>query len=154
MFLKLSFFLTAFYFTLIFFMLFSYIFWGNFSLFLNNVIDLSLKTPNSILYSITNFKNIAFLFFILFFIFLALNVITSSNSMTSLLFLIVIYFFSGSILILHKLEFFGLLYIIVYVGAIAVLFLFVIMMLKFKKKDLKSQFKGYIIFTLILMHCY
>jgi NADH:ubiquinone oxidoreductase subunit 6 (subunit J) len=36
-------------------------------------------------------------------------------------------------LVLFKLEFFALLYIIIYVGAIAVLFLFVIMMLKFEK---------------------
>jgi NADH:ubiquinone oxidoreductase subunit 6 (subunit J) len=56
----------------------------------------------------------------------------SRNAITSLLFLISTYFYSSVLLIAYQLEFFALLYVIIYVGGVAVLFLFVIMMLKFK----------------------
>lgn len=57
----------------------------------------------------------------------------SKNPINSLLFLISVYVYSSMLLLLYSLEFFALLYVIIYVGAIAVLFLFVIMMLKFEK---------------------
>lgn len=56
----------------------------------------------------------------------------SINPIQSVLFLITTFFSGGLLLILFHSEFFGLAFIIVYVGAIAVLFLFVIMMLNIK----------------------
>lgn len=56
----------------------------------------------------------------------------SANPVESVLFLILTFFLSGIILFLFNAEFFGLILIIVYVGAIAVLFLFVVMMLNLK----------------------
>lgn len=58
--------------------------------------------------------------------------IISKNPVYSVLLLILIFFCSASIAILFGVDFMGILFIIVYVGAIAVLFLFVVMMLDLK----------------------
>jgi NADH-quinone oxidoreductase subunit J len=59
----------------------------------------------------------------------------SVNPVESVLFLILAFCISGSILFIFNAEFLGLLYIIVYVGAVAVLFLFIIMMLNVKIRE-------------------
>jgi NADH-quinone oxidoreductase subunit J len=64
--------------------------------------------------------------------FSGLMVAFSTNPVESVLFLILAFFNAGAILISFNAEFLGLIFIIVYVGAIAVLFLFVIMMLNVK----------------------
>ena len=56
----------------------------------------------------------------------------SVNPIESVLFLILAFFNAAAILFIFHAEFLGLLFIIIYVGAIAVLFLFVIMMLNIK----------------------
>ncbi len=61
-----------------------------------------------------------------------LMVAFSTNPVESVLFLILTFCNAGAILIMFNAEFLGLIFIIVYVGAIAVLFLFVIMMLNVK----------------------
>ncbi len=65
-------------------------------------------------------------------LFSAIMVAFSENPIDSILFLIVTFVTSGALLFLFNAEFFGLLLVIIYVGAIAVLFLFVIMMLNIK----------------------
>ena len=59
-------------------------------------------------------------------------VITVQNSVYSILFLVLSFVSSVSLLCLLEYEFLALIFIIIYVGAIAVLFLFVIMMLDIK----------------------
>lgn len=59
-------------------------------------------------------------------------IITVQNSIYSVVFLVLSFISSAGILFLIECEFFALLFIIVYAGAIAVLFLFVIMMLDVK----------------------
>jgi NADH-quinone oxidoreductase subunit J len=59
-------------------------------------------------------------------------VILSENPVHAVLFLILTFCSASSISILFNAEFLGLLFIIIYVGAIAVLFLFVVMMLNVK----------------------
>jgi NADH-quinone oxidoreductase subunit J len=59
-------------------------------------------------------------------------VITARNPIHSILFLVFVFFFIAGLLILLGVEFLAMLLIIVYVGAVAVLFLFVIMMLNVK----------------------
>jgi len=59
----------------------------------------------------------------------------STNPIQSVLFLIATFCSAGAILMLFHSEFFGLIFIIIYVGAIAVLFLFVIMMLNVKNDN-------------------
>ena len=59
-------------------------------------------------------------------------VFTASNPIYSILFLISVFFNSAILIIMWGADFLGLLFIIIYVGAIAVLFLFVIMMVNIK----------------------
>jgi NADH-quinone oxidoreductase subunit J len=59
----------------------------------------------------------------------------SRNPIESVLFLILSFCSAAAILFLFNSEFLGLLFIIIYVGAIAVLFLFVVMMLNVKNKE-------------------
>lgn len=57
------------------------------------------------------------------------------NPVESVLFLILCFCISGILLFLLNSDFLALIYIVVYVGAVAVLFLFVIMMLNVKLKE-------------------
>lgn len=70
-------------------------------------------------------------------------VITSSNPVMSVLFLICVFVNVAGYLIITGVGFIGLSYIIVYVGAIAVLFLFVIMMLNLQLAELSSIGREY-----------
>ena len=62
-------------------------------------------------------------------------VCTCKNPIHSVLFLILVFCNAAGILFIFNAEFLGLIFIIIYVGAIAVLFLFVIMMLRIKNKE-------------------
>ena len=63
-------------------------------------------------------------------------VITSQNPVISVVYLISVFVNAAGYLILIGIQFIGISYIIVYVGAIAVLFLFVIMMINIKLTDI------------------
>jgi NADH-ubiquinone oxidoreductase chain 6 len=63
-------------------------------------------------------------------------VITSKNPVIAVIFLISVFVNAAGYLILLGIGFLGISYIIVYVGAIAVLFLFVIMMINIKLTDI------------------
>lgn len=63
-------------------------------------------------------------------------VITSKNPVISVLFLISVFIQAAAYLILLGVGFIGISYIIVYIGAITVLFLFVIMMINIKLVDI------------------
>lgn len=63
-------------------------------------------------------------------------VITSKNPVISVLFLISVFIHAAGYLILLGVGFIGISYIIVYIGAITVLFLFVIMMINIKLVDI------------------
>jgi len=63
-------------------------------------------------------------------------VITSKNPVIAVIFLIAVFVNAAGYLILLGIGFVGISYIIVYVGAIAVLFLFVIMMINIKLTDI------------------
>jgi NADH:ubiquinone oxidoreductase subunit 6 (subunit J) len=66
-------------------------------------------------------------------------VVFVSNPIYSLLWLVLSFLFSASFLLLLGCEFLALIFIVVYVGAIAVLFLFVVMLLDLKFKNLKNK---------------
>ena len=72
--------------------------------------------------------NILFYFFSVLLIVSALKVITDSNPVHSALFLILSFFSASSIWILLQAEFLAIVLVLVYVGAVMVLFLFVVMM--------------------------
>lgn len=72
-------------------------------------------------------------------ILLAILVVTSKNPVISLLYLIGLFIDMGVYLISIQLTYLGLSYITVYVGAIAMLFIFVIMMLNIKMIESKKN---------------
>lgn len=69
----------------------------------------------------------------------ALFVTISKNPVQAVIFLVCSFLVSGIILMLFHSEFFGIAFIIIYVGAIAVLFVFIIMMLEVKRYDSSLQ---------------
>ena len=74
----------------------------------------------------------------------ALMVISARNPVHSVLFLILTFFNSAGIFLLLGAEFLALLMVIVYVGAVAVLFLFVVMMLDIDFVELNEGFLQYL----------
>jgi NADH-quinone oxidoreductase subunit J len=70
----------------------------------------------------------------------ALGVISSRNPVYSALFLVLTFFSAACIWILLEVEFLAIVLVVVYVGAVMVLFLFVIMMLDINLAPLKEGF--------------
>jgi NADH-quinone oxidoreductase subunit J len=73
----------------------------------------------------------------------ALFVIAARNPVHSVLWLILAFFTSAGLLVLIGAEFLAMLLVVVYVGAVAVLFLFVVMMLDVDFGELKRGFLNY-----------
>ena len=94
-------------------------------------------------------------YFFYFFSFLIISssilVIFSNNAVHSVLFLIFTFFNSAILFLLMNAEFLAMTIVIVYVGAIAVLFLFVVMMLNISESEIKEGFLKYFPFGLILI---
>ncbi|MFC3225993.1 NADH-quinone oxidoreductase subunit J [Marinibaculum pumilum] len=74
----------------------------------------------------------------------AFMVIASRNPVHSVLFLILAFVNSAGLFVLMGAEFIGLMLIVVYVGAVAVLFLFVVMMLDINFVELRQGFLQYL----------
>jgi NADH-ubiquinone oxidoreductase chain 6 len=89
-------------------------------------------------------EKILFYFFCFFVLFSAFMVIRSKNPVYSVLFLILVFCNSAGLLLLLNLDFFALIFLIVYVGAIAVLFLFVVMMLNIKLTEVHESIFHYL----------
>jgi len=70
----------------------------------------------------------------------ALMVITSKNSVKAVMFLILSFFYGACLWMILEAEFLAILLILVYVGAVMVLFLFVVMMLDIDFAELKQGF--------------
>jgi NADH-quinone oxidoreductase subunit J len=71
-------------------------------------------------------------------------VVSAKNPVHSVLFLILAFFNSAGLFVLLGAEFLAMILVIVYVGAVAVLFLFVVMMLDIDFAELRSGFKRYL----------
>ena len=85
--------------------------------------------------------SIFFYFFSIIAIFSSLMVITSRSTVNSVFFLILDFISVGCLFIMVGAEFLGMILLIVYVGAVAVLFLFVVMMLNVAEQK-QSWFIG------------
>ena len=87
-------------------------------------------------------------FFLFSFITIAssLAVISAKNTIHAVFFLILDFVSVSCLFIMMGAEYLGMLTLIVYVGAVAVLFLFVVMMLNVNYSDLKSGFLSYLPF--------
>ncbi|MFV3127993.1 NADH-quinone oxidoreductase subunit J [Niveispirillum sp. KHB5.9] len=73
----------------------------------------------------------------------AVRVITAKNPVHSVLFLILAFFNAAGLFVLIGAEFVAMILVIVYVGAVAVLFLFVVMMLDINFQELRQGFMRY-----------
>ena len=74
----------------------------------------------------------------------ALGVVSVRNPVHSVLFLILTFFSAAGLFVLLGAEFLAMLLVVVYVGAVAVLFLFVVMMLDVDFVELKQGFTKYL----------
>ncbi|MBR9825444.1 MAG: NADH-quinone oxidoreductase subunit J [Alphaproteobacteria bacterium] len=74
----------------------------------------------------------------------ALMVVIARNPVRSVMFLILTFFSAAGLFVLLGAEFLAMLLIVVYVGAVAVLFLFVVMMLDVDFTELKQGFLSYV----------
>jgi len=80
----------------------------------------------------------------------ALAVITARNPVHSVLFLITTFFSAAGLFVLLGAEFLAMLLVVVYVGAVAVLFLFVVMMLDVDFAALREGFAQYLPIGLVV----
>ncbi|CAB9540859.1 NADH-ubiquinone oxidoreductase chain J (EC 1.6.5.3) [uncultured Gammaproteobacteria bacterium] len=96
------------------------------------------------------FDQILFYVFSFWFIASSLAMIFSRNAAKAVLFLILSFFSAASIWILLEAEFLAITLILVYVGAVMVLFLFVIKMLNIDKSTLRAKFAGYLPLGLVV----
>jgi NADH-quinone oxidoreductase subunit J len=90
------------------------------------------------------FQTFAFYFFSAVLIFAALRVITSRNPVHAALFLVLAFFTSAGIWIQLQAEFLAITLVLVYVGAVMVLFLFVVMMLDINIARIRAGFWRYL----------
>jgi NADH-quinone oxidoreductase subunit J len=81
----------------------------------------------------------------------SIKVISARNPVHSILALVVVFVIGSIYLITIGLDLFGLMLIIVYVGAIAILFLFVIMMLNIKHIELLENSTNYLPFSFLFL---
>jgi NADH-quinone oxidoreductase subunit J len=88
---------------------------------------------------------IAFYFFAAILIAAGLVVVTAKNPVYSVLALIVAFFNAAALFVLLGAEFLAMILVVVYVGAVAVLFLFVVMMLDVDFAALKKGSQAYIL---------
>lgn len=82
-----------------------------------------------------------FYFFSLLSIVAALSVVFSKNSVRGVLFLVLTFISTAAIWLMLQAEFLAITLVLVYVGAVMVLFLFVVMMLDIEVGGLKMSFK-------------
>ncbi len=91
-----------------------------------------------------SFQTFIFYFFSAILIFAALRVITARNPVHSALFLVLAFFTSAGLWIQLQAEFLAITLVLVYVGAVMVLFLFVVMMLDINLERLREKFWSYL----------
>ena len=96
------------------------------------------------------YHTLLFFLFSSFVIFSSIGVISSKNPVYSVLYLILAFINSAILFLFLDAEFLAMLLIVVYVGAVAVLFLFVVMMLNVSQEVKKSKFLIFKPLTIIL----
>lgn len=94
--------------------------------------------------------SLAFYLFASILVLSALMVITARNPVHSVLFLILGFFNAAGLFVLLGAEFIAMILVIVYVGAVAVLFLFVVMMLDISFSDLRKGAMQYVPMGLVI----
>jgi NADH-quinone oxidoreductase subunit J len=95
-------------------------------------------------------ETIAFYIFSAVLVASAVMVVMSRNAVHSVLFLILAFFNAAGLFVLLGAEFVAMILVIVYVGAVAVLFLFVVMMLDINFAELRRGINSYLPFGIFL----
>jgi len=88
-----------------------------------------------------NYHSILFYTFSLILLFAAVRVVTARNPVHSALYLVLTFFSAAALWILLKAELLALILVLVYVGAVMVLFLFVVMMLDINQAVIREGIK-------------
>ena len=96
------------------------------------------------------FEAVLFYFFAFIILISSIMVISSRNPVHSVLFLIFAFFNSAALFLMLGAEFIAMMLVVVYVGAVAVLFLFVVMMLDIKISEIKKGFQKYLPFGITI----
>jgi NADH-quinone oxidoreductase subunit J len=90
------------------------------------------------------FKTFVFYFLSAILVFASLRVVTSRNPVHAALFLVLAFFTASGVWMLLQAEFLAISLVLVYVGAVMVLFLFVVMMLDINIDRLREGFWSYL----------
>ncbi|MGE5738304.1 MAG: NADH-quinone oxidoreductase subunit J [Betaproteobacteria bacterium] len=90
------------------------------------------------------FATFTFYAFAAILIFAALRVITTRNPVHAALWLVLSFFTAAALWLLLRAEFLAIALVLVYVGAVMVLFLFVVMMLDVNFDSLRQHFRSYL----------
>jgi NADH-quinone oxidoreductase subunit J len=90
------------------------------------------------------FSTVLFYLLALVLVIAAFRVVTATSPVTGVLHLILVFFTASMIWMLLGAEFLSLLLVVVYVGAVMVMFLFVVMMLDVRMDTLRAGFKAYL----------
>ena len=91
-----------------------------------------------------SFEQIIFYIFAAILVFAGLRVVTAKNPVHAALFLVLCFVTSSAIWLLAEAEFLALTLVLVYVGAVMVLFLFVVMMLDINSVAMREGFAKYL----------
>ena len=103
-----------------------------------------------------NVQTVLFYLFSAILVFAALRVVTARNPVHAALWLVLAFFTAAAHWLMLRAEFLAIALVLVYVGAVMVLFLFVVMMLDVNFDNLRTQFKSYLpvgatVFLLVLI---
>src|SRR5512137_446047 len=90
------------------------------------------------------FQTALFYLFAAILVFAALRVVTARNPVHAVLWLVLAFFTAAEHWLMLRAEFLAIVLVLVYVGAVMVLFLFVVMMLDVNFDNLRKQFRNYI----------
>lgn len=90
------------------------------------------------------FKTFVFYFLSTILVFASLRVVTSRNPVHAALFLVLAFFTASGVWMLLQAEFLAIALVLIYVGAVMVLFLFVVMMLDINIDRLREGFWSYL----------
>jgi len=89
-------------------------------------------------------QSVIFYSFAAILIFAALRVVTTRNPVQAALWLVLSFFSAAGVWLLLQAEFLAIVLVLVYVGAVMVLFLFVVMMLDVNFDKMRERFRSYI----------
>ncbi len=110
---------------------------------INNLFLINETFTNGYIYNMLDLISI-------FAIFCAISVIINKNPIISVLFLIGLFGSISSYLIILGLSFIGLSYLIVYIGAVSILFLFILMLINIRISELQSNTNNSIPLTILI----